>query len=115
MVDEALANEVKKLRDDGMSDPKDVLKIFELMKQASAEIDDLKEELEDIDQFIGQMVIEDKDFKWWKELTHLSRCQQIGKPWVDLCQVKLTEQAPICQAILRSKVIFKTRWLMVNI
>ena len=65
MVDEALANEVKKLRDDGMSEPKDVLKIFELMKQASAEIDDLKEELEDIDQFIGQMVIEDKDYKWW--------------------------------------------------
>jgi hypothetical protein len=42
MVDEALANEVKKLRDDGLSDPKDVLKIFELMKQASGEIDDLK-------------------------------------------------------------------------
>ncbi len=68
MVDEALANEVKKLRDEGMSDPKDVLKIFELMKQASAEIDDLKEELEDIDQFVGQMVAEDKDFKWWVKI-----------------------------------------------
>ncbi len=68
MVDEALAKEVKKLRDDGMSDPKDILKIFELMKQASAEIDDLKEELEDIDQFIGQMVIEDKGFKWWVKI-----------------------------------------------
>ncbi|MFX1442077.1 MAG: SCP2 sterol-binding domain-containing protein [Promethearchaeota archaeon] len=68
MVDEALANEVRKLRDEGMSDPKDVMKIFELMKQASAEIDDLKEELEDIDQFIGQMVVEDKDFKWWVKI-----------------------------------------------
>lgn len=68
MVDEALANEVKKLRDDGLSDPKDVLKIFELMKQASGEIDDLKEELEDIDQFVGQMVVEDKDFKWWVKI-----------------------------------------------
>ncbi len=68
MVDEALANEVRKLRDEGMSDPKDVLKIFELMKQASAEVDDLKEELEDIDQFIGQMVVEDKGFKWWVKI-----------------------------------------------
>ncbi len=68
MVDEALANEVRKLRDEGMSDPKDILKIFELMKQASAEVDDLKEELEDIDQFVGQMVIEDKDFKWWCQI-----------------------------------------------
>ena len=68
MVDEALANEVRKLRDEGMSDPKDVLKIFELMKQASAEVDDLKEELEDIDQFVGQMVVEDKGFKWWVKI-----------------------------------------------
>ena len=69
MVDEALANEVREIRDKGMGDdPKQILKIFELMKQASAEIDDLKEELEDIDEFIGQMVIEDKDFKWWVKM-----------------------------------------------
>lgn len=68
MVDEALANEVRKLRDEGLGEPKDLLKIFELMKQASAEIDDLKEELEDIDQFVGQMVIDDKDFKWWAKI-----------------------------------------------
>jgi putative sterol carrier protein len=68
MVDEALANEVKKLRDEGMGDPKNVLKIFELMKQASAEVEDLKEELEDIDQFVGQMVVEDKGFKWWVKI-----------------------------------------------
>ena len=38
------------------------------MKQASAEIDDLKEELEDIDQFVAQMVVEDKDYKWWVKI-----------------------------------------------
>ena len=64
-----LANEVKELRDKGMGDdPKLILKIFELMKQASAEIEDLQEELEDIDEFVGQMVIEDKDFKWWVKI-----------------------------------------------
>ena len=69
MVDLDLANEVKGLRDKGLGDdPKLVLKIFELMKQASAEIDDLKEELEDIDEFVGQMVVEDKDYKWWVKI-----------------------------------------------
>jgi putative sterol carrier protein len=69
MVDEALANEVRKLRDEKFGDdPKVILKLFELMKQASAEIDELKEELEDIDQFVGQMVVEDKDFKWWAKI-----------------------------------------------
>ena len=65
MVDMNLANEVKDIREKGMGDdPSLILKIFELMKQASAEIDDLKEELEDIGEFVGQMVIEDKGFKW---------------------------------------------------
>ncbi|TFG20148.1 MAG: hypothetical protein EU529_15370 [Promethearchaeota archaeon] len=69
MVDMKLASEVKGLRDKGFGDdPKLVLKIFELMKQASAEIDDLQEELEDIDEFVGQMVVEDKDFKWWVKI-----------------------------------------------
>ena len=69
MVDKALAEEVKKLREEGMGDdPKVLLKMQELMKQASAEIDDLKEELEDIDQFIGQMVISDKDWKMWVKI-----------------------------------------------
>ena len=72
MVDEAeirkLGEEVTKLRDEGFSDPKEVLKIFELMKLVSGEIDDLKEELEDIDQFVGQMVVEDKGFKWWVKI-----------------------------------------------
>ncbi|MFX1256840.1 MAG: SCP2 sterol-binding domain-containing protein [Promethearchaeota archaeon] len=69
MVDENLANEVRELTEKGLGDdPKNVLKIFELMKQASAEIDDIKEELEDIDQFIGQMVVDDRDFKYWVKI-----------------------------------------------
>jgi predicted lipid carrier protein YhbT len=70
MIDEALAKEVREMRDKGTmaDDPKNVLKIMELMKQASAEIDDLKEELEDIDLFVGLMVVEDKDFKWWVKI-----------------------------------------------
>ncbi len=70
MVDEALAEEVRKMRDEKTmaSDPKNVLKIMELMKQVSGEIDDLKEELDDIDQFVGQMVVTDKDFKYWVKI-----------------------------------------------
>ena len=68
MVDKALADEVQKLRKDMGDDPKAMLTMQELMKQASAEIDDLKEELEDIDQFIGQMVISDKDWKMWVKI-----------------------------------------------
>jgi putative sterol carrier protein len=69
MVDINLANEVRKLTEEGLGDDTgNILKIFELMKQASAEIDELKEELGDIDQFIGQMVVLDKDFKWWVKI-----------------------------------------------
>jgi len=68
MVDQALIDEVKKLRENMGDDPKALLTMQELMKQTSAEIDDLKEELEDIDQFIGQMVISDKDWKMWVKI-----------------------------------------------
>jgi len=68
MVDQAVIDEVKKLRENMGDDPKALLTMQELMKQASAEIDDLKEELEDIDQFVGQMVISDKDWKMWVKI-----------------------------------------------
>ncbi len=68
MVDQAVIDEVQKLRENMGDDPKALLTMQELMKQASAEIDDLKEELEDIDQFIGQMVISDKDWKMWVKI-----------------------------------------------
>jgi len=68
MVDQAIIDEVQKLRENMGDDPKKLLVFQELMKQASAEIDDLKEELEDIDQFVGQVVVSDKDFKMWVKI-----------------------------------------------
>ena len=68
MVDQAIIDKVQELRKDMGDDPKNLLTMQELMKQASAEIPDLKEELEDIDQFIGQIVISDKDWKMWVKL-----------------------------------------------
>jgi hypothetical protein len=68
MVDQAIIDKVQELRKDMGDDPKNLLTMQELMKQASAEIDDLKEELEDIDQFIGQMVVSDKNFKMWVKI-----------------------------------------------
>ena len=89
MVDEKLAEEVKALREGGFGDdPKVLLKLQELMKQASAELDDLKEELEDIDQFVGQMVIADKGFKMWLGID-VGHGKSVGKKrpkWVMLYQ-----------------------------
>lgn len=67
MVDMNLALEVKEMNEKGTlrEDPKNILKLMELMKQVSAEDEDLKEELEDMDKIIGQIVITDKDFKYW--------------------------------------------------
>jgi len=67
LVDMNLAREVKELRESGKlnEDPKNILKSMELMKQASAEIDSLKEELEDMDQIVSQFVISDPNFKYW--------------------------------------------------
>lgn len=67
MVDLNLANEVKEMNEKGTmkDDPKNILKLMELMKQISAEDEELKEELEDMDKIVGQMVITDKDFKYW--------------------------------------------------
>ncbi len=68
MVDQAIIDKVTELRKDMGEDPKALLTMQELIKQASAEIDDLKEELADIDQIIGQMVIPDKDYKMWVKI-----------------------------------------------
>jgi len=67
MVDLDLANEVRELTEKGTmkEDPKNILKLMELLKQVSAEDEELKEELEDMDKIVGQMVITDKDFKYW--------------------------------------------------
>ncbi|MFO7794600.1 MAG: SCP2 sterol-binding domain-containing protein [Promethearchaeia archaeon] len=67
-MDENLIKEVSKLMEEGMEGPEDILILNELFKQASSEIEDLKEELADINQFVGQMIISDKDFKWWVKM-----------------------------------------------
>ena len=67
MVDLNLANEVREMNEKKTmkEDPKNVLKLMELVKQVAAEDEELKEELEDMDKIVGQMVVTDKDFKWW--------------------------------------------------
>ena len=66
MVDDALINELKEKMDAGPDSaaPSDVLKVFEFFKQIAAENEDLKEELEDMEITV-QQVITDKDAKFW--------------------------------------------------
>ncbi|MHA1194928.1 MAG: SCP2 sterol-binding domain-containing protein [Promethearchaeota archaeon] len=66
MVDEALLKEMKEKFEAGAANASvdDILKVFELFKQIAEENEDLKEELEDMDIAI-QMVITDKDKKFW--------------------------------------------------
>jgi putative sterol carrier protein len=67
MVDIDLAFEVRDMTQNGTmkDDPRNILKLMELMKQISEEDEELKEELEDMDKIIGQMIIIDKDFSYW--------------------------------------------------
>jgi len=67
LVDLNLANEVREMNEKKTmkEDPKNILKLMELIKQVAAEDEEFKEELEDMDKVIGQMVITDKDFSWW--------------------------------------------------
>lgn len=67
MVDLELALEVKEMTENGtMKDnPRNILKLMELMKQITDEDEELKEELGDTDKITGQMIITDKDFKYW--------------------------------------------------
>lgn len=66
MVDEDLIKELEGKMDAGAdaAAPEDVLKVFEFFKQASEENEELAEELEDMD-IVVQMVITDKDKKFW--------------------------------------------------
>ncbi|MFX0059630.1 MAG: SCP2 sterol-binding domain-containing protein [Candidatus Hodarchaeota archaeon] len=70
MVDETLPKKLAELKESGAmsSDPKNILILMELIKQASLENEDLKEELENIDTVTAQMMVIDKDFKWWIRL-----------------------------------------------
>jgi len=66
MVDEALINELKEKLDAGAvsAEPEDALKCFELYNQIANEMEDLKEELEDMDISV-QIILTDVDKKYW--------------------------------------------------
>ncbi len=70
MVDVKLALEIKDLYDNKkvVEKPENILKIYEFIKQLSVENEELKEELEDINEFSAQIVISDPDFKCWIKL-----------------------------------------------
>ncbi|HUW89650.1 MAG TPA: hypothetical protein VMV43_03950, partial [Candidatus Nanopelagicaceae bacterium] len=68
MVDQNLINELKEIRKKGASKPSDALKMYEFVKQMAEESEDLKEELDDIDTMMVQLVITDADYKYWVKL-----------------------------------------------
>ena len=68
MVDQNLINEIKEMREKGASQPSDALKIFEFVKQLAEENEDLKEELEDIDTTMVQLIITDINYKYWVKM-----------------------------------------------
>ena len=68
MVDENLIKELKELREKGGRQPSDALKLYEFVKQLAEENEELKEELEDIDTMVVQLVVTDADYKYWVKI-----------------------------------------------
>ena len=68
MVDADLINKLKEMREKGASKPSDALLMYEFVKQVAAEDEDLKEELEDIDEMVVQIVVTDQDYKYYLTL-----------------------------------------------
>jgi len=56
------------MREKGPSKPSDALKMYEFVKQMVDESEDLKEELDDIDTMVVQLIVTDADFKYWVKL-----------------------------------------------
>lgn len=65
MVDEKLIKELKEMREKGASKPSDTLKMYEFVKQVAEEDEDLKEELEDMDETKVQMIVTDINYKYY--------------------------------------------------
>ncbi|MFW9866540.1 MAG: SCP2 sterol-binding domain-containing protein [Candidatus Thorarchaeota archaeon] len=65
MVDENLIKELKEIREKGQSEPSDALKMYEFLKQLAQENEEFKEELEDMDTIIVQIVVTDIDYTFW--------------------------------------------------
>lgn len=68
MVDENLLNDLKEMREEGLSAPSDVLKLFAVAKQLASESEDLKEEIEEIDSLNFQFIMTNPDYKWWVKM-----------------------------------------------
>ena len=68
MVDDNIIKELKELREKGARQPSDALKTYEFVKQLAEENEELKEELEDIDLMVVQLVITDIDYKYWVKI-----------------------------------------------
>lgn len=68
MVDEDLIRKLKEMRETGTSKPSDALLMYEFVKQVAEEDEDLKEELEDIDEMVVQIVVTDQDYKYYLTL-----------------------------------------------
>jgi len=68
MVDENLIKELKELREKGGRQPSDALKLYEFVKQLAEENEELKEELEDIDTMVVQLIVTDADYKYWVKI-----------------------------------------------
>ena len=69
-MDEKLALEIKEMYDNKkvVEKPENLLKIYEFVKQFSAENEELQEELEDISEFQAQIHISEPEFKCWVKL-----------------------------------------------
>jgi putative sterol carrier protein len=68
MVDENLIKKLKEMREKGPSAPSDALHMYEFVKQLAEEEEELKEELEDIDEMMVQLVVIDADYKYWVKI-----------------------------------------------
>jgi hypothetical protein len=66
MVEETLVKELKEIIKKGANsaDPDEILKIFELYKQISEEVDFLKQDLQE-EKMDGQIIFDDLDRKFW--------------------------------------------------
>jgi len=69
MVNSELLNEIKLKLSEGSAMHGDCLKLFEIYKQTSSELEGLKEEFEDMGMldmdFLGQIIISDENKKFW--------------------------------------------------
>ena len=64
MVDQALLDEVKGIQANGAKEPADAIKMFKLAQALAKESEDMKEEIEDMDEIKVGFVVTDKDFQF---------------------------------------------------